>query len=102
VSCSHYFTAFCLDDLCVVCVQYKTLEVPYPKDKNKVKELVDAEEKEAVGMHNIHSLIDCNFDLIDCNFLYRGCVLETCSTCTDPPCSHYRSSVNDCAVSVYN
>jgi len=41
----------------VCCVQYKTLEVPYPKDKNKVKEQVDAEEKEAVRMHNIHSLI---------------------------------------------
>ena len=30
-------------------MQYKTLDVPYPKDKDKVKEQVDAEEKEAVG-----------------------------------------------------
>lgn len=58
MNCSQYFTAVCLDDLLFVCcVQYKTLEVPYPKDKNKVKEQVDAEEKEAVRMHNIHSLI---------------------------------------------
>jgi len=33
------------------------MNVPYPQDKNKVKEQVDAEEKEAVGNHYVLSLI---------------------------------------------
>jgi len=36
------------------CEQYKALNVPYPQDKNKVKEQVDAEEKEAVGIYLLH------------------------------------------------
>jgi len=32
-------------------VQYKVVDIPYPKDKDKVKEQIDAEEKEAVGIH---------------------------------------------------
>jgi len=31
-------------------VQYQALKIPYPQDKDKVKEKVDAEEKEAVGI----------------------------------------------------
>jgi len=30
-------------------VQYKALNIPYPQDKNKVREQVDAEEKDAVS-----------------------------------------------------
>jgi len=32
------------------CEQYKALNLPYPQDKNKVKEQVNVEEKEAVGI----------------------------------------------------
>jgi len=38
-----------LTDIVTVCVQYKGLNIPYPQDKDKVKEQVDAEEKEAVS-----------------------------------------------------
>jgi len=30
-------------------VQYKALNIPYPQDKNKVKEQLDVEQKEAVS-----------------------------------------------------
>ena len=42
----------------VVClhVQYKALDIPYPQDKNKVREQVDADEKQAVSTC-FHSLV---------------------------------------------
>jgi len=30
-------------------LQYKAVNIPYPQDKNKLKEQIDAEEKEAVS-----------------------------------------------------